>query len=69
MKNPFGEAIAGFEADRSLASAASVREIFTGPDDESPTEEDPVIIPEDQADLDSLFGDLDGSLQDELLTV
>jgi len=39
------------------------------PADETPTEEDPAILPEDQTDLDSLFGDLDGSLQDELLTV
>ena len=39
------------------------------PDDESSTEEDPAISSEDQADLDSLFGDLDGSLLDELLAV
>ena len=39
------------------------------PDDETLTEEDPVIIPKDQTDLDALFGDLKGSLQEELLTV
>ena len=39
------------------------------PDDETLTEEAPIIIPEEQAELDSLFGDMDGSLQDELLTV
>jgi hypothetical protein len=31
--------------------------------------EDPAILPEDQTDLDSLFGDLNGSLQEDLLTV
>jgi hypothetical protein len=39
------------------------------PADEMLMEEAPVIIPEEQAELDTLFGDLDGSLQDELLTV
>ena len=39
------------------------------PDDESLVEEAPVIVPEEQAELDTLFGDLGGSLQDELLTV
>jgi hypothetical protein len=39
------------------------------PNDESLTEEAPVIFPEEQAALDTLFGDLDGSLQDELLAV
>ena len=39
------------------------------PDDESSTQDDTAILPEDQADLDSLFGDLEGSLQEELLTV
>jgi chitinase len=38
-------------------------------DDESSTQDDPAILPIDQADLDSLFGDLDGSLQEELLAV
>ena len=38
-------------------------------DDESPTEDDTEILPVDQADLDSLFGDLNDSLQEELLTV
>jgi hypothetical protein len=38
-------------------------------DDETLTEEAPVIVPEEQAELDALFGDLDGSLQDELLAV
>jgi hypothetical protein len=37
------------------------------PDDESLMEEAPVIVPEEQAELDILFGDLGGSLQDELL--
>jgi streptogramin lyase len=38
-------------------------------DGESSTEEDPAVLPEDLANLDSLFVDLDGSLQDELLVV
>ena len=38
-------------------------------DDEILTEDAPVIVPEEQAELDTLFGDLGGSLQDELLTV
>ena len=38
-------------------------------DDEALAEEAPVIVPEEQAELEILFGDLDGSLQDELLTV
>jgi len=39
-------------------------------DDESPIENDAEIIATtDQSDLDSLFGDLDGSLQEELLAV
>ena len=37
--------------------------------DESSTEEGPVIVPEEQAELDALFGDLGSSLQDELLVV
>jgi len=39
------------------------------PDEESLTEEAPVIVPEEQAELDALFGDLGSSLQDELLAV
>ncbi len=39
------------------------------PDDDSATDDDPVIIAEDQADLDTLFGDLDGGLLEELLAV
>jgi hypothetical protein len=38
-------------------------------DDETLTEDAPVIVPEEQAELDTLFGDLDGSLLDELLAV
>jgi hypothetical protein len=39
------------------------------PDDDTLTKEFSVIVPEEQAELDTLFGDLDGSLQDELLAV
>jgi hypothetical protein len=38
-------------------------------DDEILMEEAPVIVPEDQAELDTLFEDLNGSLQDKLLAV
>jgi hypothetical protein len=38
-------------------------------DDESSQEDDTAIIPEDQTDLDALFGDIDGSLQEDLLAV
>jgi hypothetical protein len=37
--------------------------------DEILTEEAPVIVPEEQAELDTLFGALDGSLHEELLAV
>ncbi len=39
------------------------------PDDESSTEDDTEVLPEEQADLDSLFGGLDGSLLEDLLAV
>jgi len=39
------------------------------PDEESLIEEAPVIVPEEQAELDTLFGDLGGSLHEELLEV
>ena len=38
-------------------------------DEETPAEDNTEVLPEDQADLDSLFGNLDGSLQKDLLTV
>ena len=38
-------------------------------DDEALAEEAPIIVPEEQAELDTLFGDLDGSLHEELLAV
>jgi VCBS repeat-containing protein len=39
------------------------------PDEESPTQDDTEVQPEHQADLDALFGNLDDSLQEDLLTV